>query len=142
METYSFLDTILNVVFPFGAMSITGKGVGNITVSMSQQRSAIDRAADGNIMISKIAGNDGVLTLSIQQTSDAHKFLLAMYNALIIAPPSAWAQGAAILRAISDNTTMTFTGLCFQKLPDKPYDMQGAKITWTLLAGDVQQMPF
>lgn len=142
METYSFLDTILNIAFPSGAMSITGKGVGNITVTMSQERSAIDRAADGNIMISKIAGNDGVLNISVQQTSDAHKFLLAMYNALIVAPPSLWAQGAGILRSISDNTTMSFAGLCFQKLPDKPYDMQGAKITWTLLAGDIQQMPF
>lgn len=142
METYSFLDCILNIAFPSGTMSITGKGIGDMTISMTQERSIIEAAADGNVMISKVAGNHGVLTINVQQTSDAHKFLLGMYNALIIAPPAVWAQGAALMRSISDNTTHTFTGLCFQKLPDKPYSKQGAMVTWVLLAGDIQQLPF
>lgn len=142
METYSFLDCILNLAFPSGAMSITGKGIGDMTISMAQERSIMEAAADGNVMISKVAGNHGSISINVQQTSDAHKFLLAMYNALIIAPPAVWAQGAGLLRSISDATTHTFSGLCFQKLPDKPYSKQGSLVTWVLLAGDIQQLPF
>ena len=141
-ETYSFLDCILNLSFPTGTMSITGSGIGDMAVSMSQERSTIETSADGNPMISKIAGNNGVLTVNVQQTSDAHKFLLAMYNALIIAPPALWAQGAGILRSISDGTTHTFSGICFQKLGDKAYGKQGAMVSWTLLCGDIQSVPF
>lgn len=142
MNTYSFLDCILNLVFPGGGYVMTGKGLGDVSIAMAQERSAIDAAADGAIMISKIAGNHGSLTLNIQQTSDAHKFLLAQYNALIQLPPSAWAQGAGIMRCLSDNTSHTFTGVCFQKLGDKPYGKQGQLVSWTLLCGDIQSMPF
>jgi hypothetical protein len=142
MNTYSFLDCVLNLVFPGGGYVLTGKGLGDVTVSMAQERSAIEAAADGSIMISKIAGNHGSLVINIQQTSDAHKFLLAMYNALIIGPPSAWAQGAGVMRCVSDSTSHTFTGVCFQKLGDKGYEKQGKMVQWTLLCGDIQSAPF
>lgn len=142
MNTYSFLDCILNLAFPDGALTITGKGIGEVTVAMAQERSAMESAADGSIMISKIAGNQGSITVQIQQTSDAHKFLLAMYNALVIAPPALWAQGAGLMRCLSDQSTHILTGMCFQKLGDKPYGKQGAMVSWVLLCGDIQSTPF
>lgn len=142
MNTYSFLDCILILAFPTGAMTITGKGIGDFSVSMTQERSAMQAAADGTIMISKIAGNHGQLTINVQQTSDAHKFLLAMYNALIILPPSMWAQAAGLARCTSDSTSHTFTGMCFQKLGDKGYEAQGKNVSWVLLCGDIQSVPF
>lgn len=142
MNTYSFLDCVLNLVFPGGGAVLTGAGLGDVTVSMAQDRSAIDAAADGAIMISKIAGNHGTLTLNIQQVSDAHKFLLQQYNALIAKPPSLWAQGAGIMRCLSDNTQHHFTGVCFQKLGDKGYEKQGKNVQWVLLCGDIESLPF
>ena len=97
---------------------------------------------DGNVMISKVAGNHGSLSLNIQQTSDAHKFLLQQFNALVAGPPSIWAQGAGILRCLSDSTTHTFAGMCFQKLGDKPYQKQGQNVQWVILCGDIQSVPF
>lgn len=141
-ETYSFLDCILNIAFSGGAMTITGAGIGDMTITMAQERSAMEAAADGNVMISKIAGNHGSLTLNIQQTSSAHKFLLQQYNALIIAPPALWAQGAGVLRSLSDSTSHTLTGVCFQKLGDKGYEKQGKMVQWTLLVADIQSLPF
>ena len=144
MEVYSFLDCILNLSFPTpaGTMTITGKGIGNVSVGMAQERSVMEASADGNIMISKLAGNQGSLKISVQQTSDAHKFLLGSYNALIFAAPALWAQGAGLMRCLSDGTTHVFTGLCFQKLGDKGYEKQGKMVDWTLLAGDIQSTPF
>ena len=142
INTYSFLDTILNLAFPGGAMTITGKGLGDISVSMAQERSIVETSSDGNPVISKIAGNNGSLVINIQQVSDAHKFLLAQYNALLIAPPSLWAQAAGIMRCLSDGTSHTFTGVCFTKLGDKPYGKQSAMVSWNLLCGDIQSLPF
>jgi len=141
-DTYSFLDCILNMTFATGNMTITGKGIGTLTVAMAQDRSVIETASDGNPMVSKIAGNNGSLTITVQQTSDAHKFLLGMYNALIISPPALWAQGVALLRCTSDSTSHSFTGVCFQKLGDKAYDKQGQMVTWVLLCADIQSVPF
>ena len=123
-------------------MTITGKGIGDFTISMAQDRTSMESSADGNIMISKIAGNQGSLAINLQQVSDAHKFLLAMYNELILSPPALWAQGAGIARCLSDNTSHTFTGLCFQKLGDKGYEKQGKMVSWPLLAADIQSVPF
>jgi hypothetical protein len=142
METYSFLDCILNLAFPGGVMTITGKGIGSASIQMAQERSAMEAAADGNIMISKIAGNHGSLVIEVQQTSAAHKFLLQQYNFLILAPPAIWAQGAGLMRCLSDSSSHTFTGLCFQKLGDKGYEKQGKMVSWNLLCGDIQSIPF
>ena len=68
MNTYSFLDCILSLAFPGGTMTITGKGIGDVSVAMAQERSAMESSADGNIMISKIAGNHGSLDFNVQQT--------------------------------------------------------------------------
>jgi hypothetical protein len=65
-----------------------------------------------------------------------------MYNALIIGPPTLWAQAAGLMRCLSDGTSHTFTGMCFSKLGDKGYDKQGKMISWTLLCGDIQSVPF
>ena len=142
METYSFLDCILNLVFSSGAMTLTGKGLGDATVIMTDDRTAMEAAADGNIMISKIAGNQGQLVINVQQTSDAHKYLLAAYNFLVLSPPALWAQGAGLLQSLSDSTSHTFTGICFQKAGDKGYEKQGKMVTWNLLCADIQSLPF
>jgi hypothetical protein len=142
MQTiYSFLDLSGVISHPTGGtFSFTGEGVGQVTVTMSSERSAIDVAADGSVMISKMAGNNGTLSIQAQQSSVLHKYLLTMYNKLIFAAPLEWAQAAALLRNVTDGTSHILTGVCFQKLPDKPYGKQGQMVTWTLLAGDIQSM--
>jgi len=143
METYSFLDCVLNLTFatPAGGYTLTGKGLGDVTVNMAQDRSVIETANDGNPMVSKIPGNNGSLVINVQQTSAAHKFLLQSYNALIVGAPAIWAQGAGILRSLSDSTSHTFSGVCFQKLGDKAYKKQGDMVQWVLLCGDIQTLP-
>jgi hypothetical protein len=139
--TYSFLDLSGVIAHPLGGtMNFTGLGTGQVTVSMAQERSAIETAADGSVMISKLAGNNGSIQIQCQQTSFVHKFLLELYNKLIIAGPDQWAQAAVLLRNISDGTSHVATGVCFSKIPDKLYTRQGQMITWSLLAGDIQSV--
>ena len=140
-STYSFLDLAGAIAHPtFGAYLFTGAGVGEVNVTMATERTAHDTAADGSVMISKIAGNSGQISIQAQQTSDLHKWLLDWYNYLVVAPVSAWGQTAATLRNASDGTSHTASGISPQKVPDKPYQAQGQKVTWVLMCADVQSI--
>lgn len=140
-STYSFLDLSGAIAHPAkGAYTFTGEGVGEVTVAMATERTVHDVAADGSVMISKIAGNNGTLSLSVQQTSGIHKWLLEWYNYLVQAPTNEWAQTTAALRNTSDGSSHIVTGISPQKVPDKPYQGQGQRVTWVLMAADVQNL--
>ena len=139
--TYSFLDLGGAVAHPaLGAYTFSGQGVGKVTVAMATERTVHDVAADGSVMVSKIAGENGTVTIEAQQTSDVHKWLLAAYNAIKVADISAWAQMAMTLRNTSGGTSHIITGISFQKVPDKPYDKQGQMVSWVLMAADIQSI--
>lgn len=143
-STYSFLDLSGAIAHPnLGAYTFTGEGAGEITVTMSTEKSAHDVAADGSVMVSKIAGRNGQISISAQQTSALHKWLLAAYNYLFeLAPTNQWAAISATLRNTADGTSHLLTGLSFSKVPDKAYQAQGQRVTWTLLAADIVSLPF
>lgn len=139
-STYSFLDlagAIYQPLFLGGPFQFTGEGTGTVTVAMSTDRSSHDVAADGSIMVSKIGGRNGTVTIECQQTSLVHKYLLALYNYLEAADASQWATIGIILRNVTDGTSHTATGVSFNKIPDKSYQAQGQKVTWSLMACDI-----
>ena len=140
--TYSFLDLSGALVHPsLGAYIFTGQGVGQVTVTMDTERSAHSVAADGTIMVSKIAGHNGKIQIQCQQTSNVHKWLLAAENALYIADTDAWAEMSASLRNTSDGTSHIIVGISFGKVPDKVYQAEGQMVTWTLWAANIQNIP-
>lgn len=142
-STYSFLDlagAISHPFFPLGVFQFTGEGVGSITVEMSNERSQHDVAADGSIMISKMAGNNGVITIECQQTSLVHKYLLNLFNYVWQADTNQWAMIAIALRNISDGTSHICTGVSFNKKGAKSYKREGQWVTWTLMAADIASM--
>lgn len=140
-STYSFLDLSGAIAHPsLGAYTFTGEGVGELTVAMSTERTAHDVAADGSVMVSKIAGNNGTISLSVQQTSSVHKWLLNWFNYLVQAPTGEWAQTSAALRNTADGSSHIITGISPQKVPDKPYQSQGQRVTWVLMAAEIQNL--
>ena len=124
-----------------GAYIFTGQGTGQVTVTMDTERTAHNVAADGTVMVSKIAGHNGKIQIQCQQTSNVHKWLLAAENALYIADTDAWAEMSASLRNASDGTSHIITGMSFGKVPDKVYQAEGQMVTWTLWAANIQNIP-
>jgi hypothetical protein len=140
--TYSFLDMTGSLSHPtIGDYVFTGEGVGQITVAYATERTAHDVAADGSVMVSKVAGNNGTITIECQQTSAVHKWLLAWYNALWELPTSEWATTAIMMRNSSTGGHEYATGVSPQKIGDKPYHAQGARVTWVLMAADIVSSP-
>jgi hypothetical protein len=126
-ETYAFTDISATITHPaYTSFSIQGEGVGDITISKAQERTAHDIAADGSVMISKIAGNNGTITIQ------------KLFNHLWSAPSDQWAQMDITLRAPRMGLQIVASGVAFQKEADRPYQAQGQRIAWPLMAADIQ----
>jgi len=139
--TYSFLDLSGAISqSSLGAYTFTGEGVGEITVSMATDRTVHDTAADGSVMVSKVAGDSGHLTVSCQQTSTVHKWLLAWYNYLVAAGTDEWASTTMLLNNTTDGTSHVITGVSPQKVPDKAYQAQGQRVSWVLMAASISSI--
>jgi hypothetical protein len=140
--TYSFKSLTGVLTNPiFGTtIPLTGGNIGNgsITIRMTTERTVQDVAADGTVMPSYIAGDNGEVDIVVQETSALHKALLSLYNLAVLAANNddvlGWAATAISFVFLIDGSTHTLTGVSFGKIPDKPYEAAGQKITWKLLA--------
>lgn len=144
MVVYSFKDSVGGFSDPdVGNFAFAGQiGLGEFSVGMATERTAMLTAADGTILPSAIAGNSGHINISVQQTSVFHQFLLNWLNTKLAkqngGDVTTWAGATLSLRNVSTNTYHTLTGLCPSKMPDIPYQAQGQNVTWMLMAADIQ----
>lgn len=144
MTTYSFKDLAGVIVHPYTGSYILGGGnigLGQVTVEKTTDRTAHDIAADGSVMVSYIPGDNGTITIEVQQTSDLHNFLQSWFNLCRTAAdngdPSQWASAAISLRNLVDGSHHTATGVSPGKEAAKSYSSQGGKITWVLPAARI-----
>jgi hypothetical protein len=143
--TYSFKDLVgvlVNSVFGVSLPIAGGNiGVGQITITMTTERTVHDLAADGVVMPSYVAGDNGAVAIEVQQTSSLHHALLSLYNQAVLAANNddlaGWAATVISFRTMIDGSTHVLSGVGFGKIPDKPYHAAGQKITWNLLAANV-----
>ena len=143
--TYSFkalVGVLVNSVFGV-SIPLTGGnvGFGQMTVTMTTERTAHDVAADGTVLISYIAGDNGDIAIEVQESSVLHSALLSLYNQAITAANnddvSGWAATSISFRMLTDGTSHILSGVSFGKIPDKPYQASGQKITWRMMAANV-----
>lgn len=137
-STYSFADVSLVFSHPaVGMVTITGEGVGTITISRANDVTQHDLAADGSVMVSKIYSKSGTAAIDVQQTSAAHKFLKRWYDYVQVAPTSEWAKASAVLKHPAIGETIVMTGIAPQKRPDAAFQQTGQHVVWNLMATEI-----
>lgn len=142
LSTYSFLDVVGSIHSDLlDDYIFTGQGVGSISIAKSTERTAHDIAADGSVMVSKIAGNNGTVTIEVQQTSPLHKWLLRWFQTLYNSPTSQWAATQMLIKNVHTGTSHVCTGVSPSKEPDTPYQAQGGRVTWQLMCADIVNNP-
>jgi hypothetical protein len=143
--TYSFkslVGSLTNSVFGV-TIPLTGGniGAGKFTIRMATERTAHDVAADGTVMVSYAAGDNGMIDVEVQESSTLHQELLALYNLAVLAANnddvSGWAATTIQFRMLTDGSLHNLSGVSFQKIPDKPYEAHGQRIVWPLMAANV-----
>jgi hypothetical protein len=138
--TYSFEDVTGSFTHPsVGSASTTGAGLGTIVISMAGDKTAHDKASDGTVMISKLAGKNGTIAVTMQQTSDLNKYLLKWYNYIDNADASEFALMNLMIKSKNLGDSTVCTGVTPQKLSDRPYQAQGQMITWNLMAAEITE---
>jgi hypothetical protein len=143
--TYSFKDLTGVLANPaLGAtIQIVGGNIGNgtLTVRMTSERSGLVKGADGTMMPVYKAGDDGEVTIEMQQTSALHHALVSLLNVLLTQAQggdvSNWASTTLSIRTILDGSGHLCSGVMLQKHPDKPYAVDGQNVTWTLICANV-----
>lgn len=142
LSTYSFSDVVGSIHCDLMEDYVfTGKGVGSITISKSTERTTHDIAADGSVMVSKVAGNNGTVTIEVQQTSPLNKWLNAWFQKLWNSPTSKWASTTILIRNGHLGNTHVCSGVSPSKEPDTPYQSQGGRVTWQLMCADIVNNP-
>lgn len=138
-SVYSFADVAAVISHPsVGKFTITGNGVGSITISNSNDETQHDTAADGSVMVSKIDTENGTVAIALQQTSEAHKWLKKWHAYLKIAPASEWVKTTIVVRNPAIGETITCTGVSPQKKADRAFQQTGQQVTWNLMAVSIK----
>jgi hypothetical protein len=142
--TYSFKDLSGAFVSPAVVLPFVFQGqvgLDSITITNSVEHGAIDIAADGLAMPSFIAGDNGNVVITCQQTSILHKYLLAWVNIVKTAAMNGdltnWANSTLMIRNALDGSQHIVEGILPSKISDKSYQAQGQKISWTLYACNI-----
>ena len=144
--TYSFKaltgvlrNPVLGVTVP-----LTGKnlGLGGITIRMATMRTVHETGIDGTVIPLYVAGDNGEVDIEVQEASTLHSSLLLLYNRLLLAARggnyTGWAASSLMFNFQPDNSQHLLAGLSFEKVPDKPYQAAGQKLTWKMLAANIQ----
>jgi hypothetical protein len=139
--TYSCLDLTGAINHPsIGAYNLIGEGIGDITISMATDRTMHEIGVDGVVLATQIPGNNGTLTLNLQQTSALNRWLIKWVNHLNNKDTARneWLMATALIKSKSLQCEHKFSGLSPQKIPDLSYQAQGQRIKWVLMAADIQ----
>lgn len=135
---YSFADVSFVISHPsVGKFTITGEGVGSVSIARANDMTQHDVAADGSVMVSKIVTDNGTIALAIQQTSAAHKWLKKWADYLKVAPTSEYALSTAILKNPAVGETISMSGVTPQKRADTAFQQAGQQVTWNLMAAKI-----
>jgi hypothetical protein len=146
--TYSFKDTagsLTNPVLLGSPITFAGEiGMGQFTVEMHTVRTYHDVAADGTVMVSYAAGDNGAVTIDVQQTSGLHAALLGLYNLLKQQADQGnatnWAASAMSLLNTVDLSQHILKGVSIEKIPNKVYAAQGQRLQWRLMAASISNI--
>lgn len=137
---YSFDDVSVVISHPaVGQCIAQGKGLGDISVNYANDATGHLLSNDGSVTVSKIAANNGTVTINTTQAGTVHQFLMKLSNYCKVADASEWARTTIVIRGCGVQTSCT--GVSPQKIPDETYGQQAQNVPWALMAADITREP-
>ena len=140
-KVYSFTEISGIIAHPsVGAYTLTGKGTGSISIASTGDKTSHETAVDGATFIMQIPGDAGQITLTMQQTSDLHKWLMQWYRYIKLdgTERKEWARATAVIRSMSDGITYQAVGISPLNLPAIDYQVNGKNVVWVLMVGSLK----
>ena len=137
--TYSFEDTDLTIQHPsYGSYSAYGTGLGDISISFTNDVTSHEVSADAAVVVSKSVKKNGSVGLNILQSSDFNTWLKGFANYLETAPASEFAQATMVVRNKSTGETFTCSGVSHSKKPDTQFQAQSQYKNWNMMCANIE----
>lgn len=136
--TYSFEDTSLTISHPgFGTYTAYGTGIGDITISYSNDVTYHNVAADLAVVVSKWVARNGSVQLNILQSSDFNEWLKKFAAFLEEAPTDQFALATMDIKNKSTGDNYHCTGVSHQKRADNNFQSQAQNRTWNMMCANI-----
>ena len=136
--TYSFGDTSLTISHPgFGTYTAYGTGIGDITISYSNDVTYHNVAADLAVVVSKWVARNGSVQLNILQSSDFNEWLKKFAAFLEEAPTDQFALATMDIKNKSTGDNYHCTGVSHQKRADNNFQSQAQNRTWNMMCANI-----
>lgn len=136
--TYSFEDASLTISHPgFGTYTAYGTGIGDITISYSNDVTYHNVAADLAVVVSKWVARNGSVQLNILQSSDFNEWLKKFAAFLEEAPTDQFALATMDIKNKSTGDNYHCTGVSHQKRADNSFQSQAQNRTWNMMCANI-----
>lgn len=136
--TYSFEDTSLTISHPgFGTYTAYGTGIGDITISYSNDVTYHNVAADLAVVVSKWVARNGSVQLNILQSSDFNEWLKKFAAFLEEAPTDQFALATMDIKNKSTGDNYHCTGVSHQKRADNSFQSKAQNRTWNMMCANI-----
>lgn len=138
VRTYSFENTSVNINHPdVGNYSMYGAGMGDVTVSRTNDITTHEVSSDLSVLISRSAKKNGTIAINVLQASEANDFINKLCKYLETCDVSRFALGKIIINSRSTGENWVCTGVSHQKMPDRSYKSTGDYVSYTFMAAEV-----
>ena len=138
--TYSFEDTSVVLSHPnFGSYTAYGTGIGDISITMSNDITQHDIAADLAVVVTKSVKRNGNVNFNVLQSSDFNTWLKKWAAYLEESDASEFALTTLVVSNKSTGETFICTGVSHQKRPDTSFQSQAQNKSWTLMCANISQ---
>lgn len=135
---YSFEDTSVTISHPnFGTYSAYGTGIGSISVSMANNVTEHEVAADLAVIISKSVKRNGTVTFDVTQSSDFNSWLKKFTSFLEESSTDQFALATISIINKSTGDNYFCTGVSHQKRADNQYGSTAQNRSWTMMCADI-----
>ena len=142
LRTYSARDLNITFTHPLigsiSAAGVDGKGIAQIDIRMTQDKTILDLGIDGAVVPSYIPGDLAEIEIKMWQTCTLHQQFLALANAIKAASDagdvSQVFSGRFLIVNIVDGSSHYLTGVAPKKIPDKSYQKQAQQVSWVFVA--------
>ena len=139
VRTYSFENTIVTISHPdVGQYTMYGAGLGDITISRSNDETSHEISADLSVLISKSVKKNGTVTINVLQASDANDFMLRLVKYVETAVPAVFAKTQISIESNSTGEQWVCTGVSPPKMADVTYAAQGTTKDWNMMAASIE----
>ena len=134
-KVWSFKDCTVVYYHPaIGSIDFVGSGTGSVVIAWAGDIAVHDVGAAGEVVTSKMEVDNGTITLTVLQTSEANDYLVKYANYIKVAPSNEFNQGVCNIKNNVTGETVNATGCAPQKMADVNMQAQQQSRSWGILS--------